>query len=166
MFFVQLSAATLTTMSSCLTIRRRWGQNWRRPEGQRRKLGKMGEGGRELCLVKPSLHLRSLARYRGRNCARYRAVFTYLGHHVAQGGQGKCNTYHCHQHYHGHYHGRYRVTFANVNNPLGWNHRHKRKHRLLIGPALFWLSSYVTSHCLAVVPPSGANNILIVLFTT
>jgi hypothetical protein len=31
--------------------------------------------------------------------------------------------------------------------------------RLLIGmlPALFWLSSYVTSHCLAVAPQSGGK---------
>jgi len=37
-------------------------------------------------------------------------------------------------------------------------HRHKRKHRLLHSPpALFWLSSYVTSHYLAVVPQSGAK---------
>jgi hypothetical protein len=61
-----------------------------------------------------SLHLRSLARYRGRNCARYRAIFTYLGRHVAQGSQGKYYMCCCRRHYCG----RYRVTFANVNDPL------------------------------------------------
>ncbi len=64
--------------------------------------------------VMPSLHLRSLAQYCGRNRARYHAVFTYLGHHVAQGSQGKYNICRCHQLYRG----RYRVNFANVNDPL------------------------------------------------
>jgi hypothetical protein len=46
------------------------------------------------------------------------------------------------------------------NQSLGANHRHKRIHktahqRSLL--ALFWLSSYFTSHCLAVVPQSGAK---------
>ncbi len=42
------------------------------------------------------------------------------------------------------------------------NHRHKRIHRLLNWPglpALFWLSSYVNSQCLAVSPQSGAKQI-------
>jgi len=62
----------------------------------------------------PSLHLRSLARYRGRNRALCHDVFTYRGHHVTQGGQGKyimCHRRRC-------YRWRYRVTFANVNDPI------------------------------------------------
>jgi hypothetical protein len=47
----------------------------------------------------------------------------------------------------------------------GWNstffkfyvdHRHKRIHRL---SALFWKSSYVSGHCLAVAPQSGVKQI-------
>jgi hypothetical protein len=40
------------------------------------------------------------------------------------------------------------------------SHSYKRIHRLLIGkspPALFWLSSHVASHRLAVAPHSGAK---------
>ncbi len=43
---------------------------------------------------------------------------------------------------------------------ISYHHRHKTIHRLLIGPsmpALFRLSSYVASHCLAVAPQSGAK---------
>ncbi len=44
-------------------------------------------------------------------------------------------------------------------------HRQKRIHRLLIDPAclcaLFWLSSYVAGHCLAVAPQSSAKQIFL-----
>jgi len=47
--------------------------------------------------------MRSLARYHRHNRARYRAVFTYLGHHVTQGGQGKYNMCRCCWRYRGCY---------------------------------------------------------------
>jgi hypothetical protein len=67
-----------------------------------------------LKLPRNSLHLWSLAQNCGCNCVRYHAVFTYLGHHVPQGGQGKYNTCRCRRHYHG----SYRIMFANVNDSL------------------------------------------------
>ena len=47
---------------------------------------------------------------------------------------------------------------------LSYTHRHKRLPRLLIGTAC--QPYYVASHCLAVVPQSGAKEQFIVLFTT
>ncbi len=44
----------------------------------------------------------------------------------------------------------------------GTLHRHKRIHKAAHWPglpALFWLSSYVASHCIAVAPQSGAKQI-------
>jgi hypothetical protein len=59
---------------------------------------------------------------------------------------------------------------------VGWegeggsmDHKHNRIHRLLIGTApaaLFWLSSYVNSQRLAVVPQSGQKIYFVLLFTT
>jgi len=46
-------------------------------------------------MFKTNLHWRSLARYRARLHPRYRAVFTYLGRRVAQGGQRKSNSALC-----------------------------------------------------------------------
>ncbi len=45
---------------------------------------------------------------------------------------------------------------------MNWNHRHKRIHKTdhwPSPPALFWLSSYVARHCLAVAPQSGGKQI-------
>jgi hypothetical protein len=66
-----------------------------------------------LTLLKTSLHLQTLALYHGHNGSSYCTVFTYLGHHVSQGGQGKYNTCRCHRRFRG----CYSVTFANVNDP-------------------------------------------------
>jgi hypothetical protein len=50
------------------------------------------------------------------------------------------------------------VIIGNIKNVLCHCHRHKIIHRPLIWrglPDLFWLSSYVTSRCLAAAPQSG-----------
>jgi hypothetical protein len=53
------------------------------------------------------LHWRYLGRYRAQYHRQNRALFTYLGCHVAQRGQGKYNMCHCRRHYRG----RYRANF-------------------------------------------------------
>jgi hypothetical protein len=45
--------------------------------------------GLQVRCFKPSLHWQSLVQYRTQLCLQYRTIYTYLGHHVAQGVQGK-----------------------------------------------------------------------------